>query len=137
MSNFNTIKNKFLNRFGQFIKYGLVGAINTLITAVVLFVLQNVFGVSYKISNASGYIAGFFNSFAMNRRWTFKASQRSTIKQFFRFTAVFGISYLIQLGLVVIFIDLLSMNKNMAQLLGMVFYTLISYISNKLFTFKD
>lgn len=128
---------KFARMFGQMIKYGLVGVINTLITAVIIFTLMNGLGVSYQISNAIGYVAGFFNSFILNKLWTFKTSQTSTVSQFIKFAAVFAVCYLIQLGLVIILVEKLSISKNLSQLAGMVFYTLIGFLFNKLFTFKD
>jgi len=141
MNTYSRLKEKFIKIFNQMIKtgivkYGLVGGINTLITGVILFVLMNGFGVSFKISNVVGYVAGFFNSFIMNKFWTFKANQTSTLRQFIRFTAVFAVCYLIQLRLVVFLVENLSVNKNISQLIGMVFYTLIGFLFNKLFTFK-
>ncbi|HEY5584178.1 MAG TPA: GtrA family protein [Ruminiclostridium sp.] len=137
MSIYNSLKEKFIKMFGQMIKYGLVGVINTLITGVIIFALMNGFGVSYKISNAVGFVAGFFNSFIMNKLWTFKGNQTPTLKQFIRFAAVFAVCYSLQLGLVVLLVEKLSVSKNISQLIGMVFYTLIGFFFNKLFTFKE
>lgn len=136
MSTYTLLKEKLILKFGQMIKYGLVGVMNTIITGIILFVLMNGFGVSYPISNAFGYVAGFFNSFIMNKLWTFKGSQTSSIKQFIRFTVVFALCYIIQLGLVVFLVEILVVNENLAQLIGMVFYTLFGFLLNKFFTFK-
>ncbi len=136
MSTYRILKEKFIDKFGQLIKYGLVGVVNTILTIIILFVLMNIFGVSYKISNAVGYVAGFLNSFIMNKLWTFNQNQTSTIRQFLKFTLVFAVCYLLQLGLVILFVDGLHVNKNISQIIGMVFYTLIGFIFNKLFTFK-
>jgi len=137
MRTFTKLKNKFIEKFEQIFKYGLVGIINTLITWLLLSILMNVFGVSYTTSNAVGYVAGFFNSFIMNKLWTFKANQVSTIRQFVKFTAVFAICYFIQLGLVILMVEKLSLGKNISQLIGMVIYTIIGFLLNKLFTFKE
>ncbi len=137
MINCNLLKNKFIEKFGQFIKYGLVGVVNTLITGVILFTLMNCFGVSYKTSNTVGYIAGFINSFIMNKLWTFKDNKAPTIKQFLRFTAVFVICYLLQRWLLIFLVEELIINKNISQLIGMIFYTLISFVFNKLFAFRN
>lgn len=137
MSTYSNLKDKFIKMFGQMIKYGLIGVINTLLTGIIIFVLMNGFGVSFKISNAAGYIVGFFNSFIMNKLWTFKGNQTSTLRQFIRFAAVFAVCYFLQLGLVVFLVENLSISENIAQLAGMVFYTLIGFLLNKLFTFKD
>lgn len=133
----NLFKDKLMNKFGQFIKYGLVGVVNTLITGVILFTLMNCFGVSYKTSNTVGYIAGFINSFIMNKLWTFKANKSPTIKQLLRFSAVFVICYLLQRWLLIFLVEELLINKNVSQLIGMVFYTLISFVFNKLFAFRN
>jgi putative flippase GtrA len=118
------------------VKYGLVGVINTLITGVIIFTLMNGFSVSLRLSNAIGYVAGFINSFILNKLWTFKGKQSSTFSQFMRFTAVFALCFLLQHWLVVFLVEDLLLEKNMATLVGMVFYTAIGYIFNKLFTFK-
>lgn len=119
-----------------FVKYGLVGVINTLITAIIIFALMNIFHVSYRVSNLVGYIAGFFNSFILNKTWTFKSNQNSTLGQFIRFTAVFAVCYLLQHALVVVLVEKLLVNENLSTLIGMVFYTVIGFFFNKLFTFK-
>ncbi len=137
MITYNLLKSKFIQKFGQLIKYSLVGVVNTLITGVILFTLMNYFGVSYKTSNTAGYIAGFINSFFMNKHWTFKDNKAPALKQFLRFSAVFVICYLLQRYLLIFLVENLAMNKNLSQLIGMVFYTLISFIFNKIFAFKN
>ncbi|HEX2927263.1 MAG TPA: GtrA family protein [Ruminiclostridium sp.] len=137
MGTFGNLKDRFGSLFGQMVKYGLVGVVNTVITMIILFLLQNVFGVSYKIANGAGYVAGFINSFVLNKFWTFKGNQKSTFSQFIRFALVFAVCYAIQLGLVVLLVEKVHIGKNISQLIGMVFYTLVSFLLNKLFTFKD
>ncbi len=118
------------------VKYGLVGVLNTLVTGVVIFTLMNVFSVSLRIANIAGYVVGFINSFVLNRSWTFKGHQASTITQFLRFTGVFAVCFLLQHGLVIMLAEKLLIDKNISTLIGMIFYTGISYVLNKLFTFK-
>ncbi len=118
------------------VKYGLVGVINTLITGIIMLTLMNVFSVSLRLSNIIGYAAGFINSFILNKTWTFKAGQSSTLQQFLKFSAVFAVCFLLQHGLVILLAENLLIDKNISTLIGMVFYTGVSYIFNKLFTFK-
>lgn len=136
MISYTSLKNGFINKFGQLIKYGLVGVINTLITAIILFTLMNGFGISYTTSNAAGYLAGFVNSFILNKLWTFKENQASTLKQFFRFSAVFIVCYFLQRCLLVFLVEELVINKNISQLIAMVLYTLVSFVLNKFFAFR-
>ena len=42
----------------QAIKYGIVGVSNTVITAVVIWIMMKLFGCSDVVSNMVGYVAG-------------------------------------------------------------------------------
>lgn len=127
---------KYKDFFIQLFKYGIVGVINTIITAIVIFMLMNILGAPYTISNIAGYIAGVINGFILNYKWTFKTSTLPAYKQFIRFISVFLICFLIQFILVIIMVEYLSINENVAQLIGMVIYSVIGFLLNKYFTFK-
>jgi putative flippase GtrA len=141
-------------------KYGIVGVLNTFVTAVVIWLMMHVlFHVGetgsvpvriISISNIAGYVAGLINSFVWNRKWTFK-SEKSWKKDFIRFFIAFLICYIPQLLIVNI------MNKTMlipeikfavfhhsytvtaayiCQLIGIAFYTVMNFLCNKYYTFK-
>src|ERR1700678_614596 len=56
----------------QFVKFGIVGISNTLLTLVVYTVLLKGFGVWYLAASAIGFVVGAINGFLLNRRWTFR-----------------------------------------------------------------
>ena len=56
----------------QFVKFGIVGISNTLITFAVYTVLFKVFGVWYLAASAIGFVVGAINGFLLNRAWTFQ-----------------------------------------------------------------
>jgi putative flippase GtrA len=58
----------------QFVKFGIVGVSNTLLTLIVYTVLLKVFGVWYLAASAIGFIVGATNGFLLNRRWTFRST---------------------------------------------------------------
>jgi putative flippase GtrA len=120
----------------QAIKYGVVGVINTLITAVVIWVMMKLLGCSDVVSNVVGYIAGVLNSFIWNKKWTFKSTER-WMGSAIRFGIVFGICYLLQLGLLVFVLNpYLAIDPYYNQLIAMAFYTAINFVMNKFYTFK-
>jgi len=143
------------NFFIQVIKYGIVGVINTLLTAIVIWVMMNIVFKAGKmdnvpplilsISNFTGFTAGLINSFVWNRKWTFK-SKNSWKREFIKFVTAFLICYIPQLFFVNflnvytnLMIDLKPLTINHAdtcQLLGIVFYTSMNFFINKFYTFK-
>ena len=119
----------------QAIRYGVVGLSNTLITAVVIWVMMKMAGCSDVLSNITGYAAGVLNSFVLNKKWTFKSTIGWT-RGAVRFGVVFGICYLMQLGLLLYLNKHLTIDSYFNQLLAMAFYTVINFIMNKYYTFK-
>ena len=60
----------------QFVKFGIVGVSNTLLTFAVYTLLLKVFGVWYLAASAIGFVGGATNGFLLNRRWTFRGACR-------------------------------------------------------------
>ena len=118
----------------QAIRYGVVGVSNTLITAVVIWVMMKMAGCSDVLSNITGYAAGVLNSFVLNKKWTFKSTIGWT-RGAVRFGVVFGICYLMQLGLLLYLNKHLTIDSYFNQLLAKAFYTVINYIMNKYYPF--
>lgn len=122
--------------FRQAIKFGIVGVGNTLITALVIWIMLKVCGFSDYVSNITGYGIGVLNSFVWNRCWTFHSAagwRRSAV----RFGIVFGISYLFQLGVLFVLNATSGIDPYYNQLLAMVFYTIANFTLNKIYTFKE
>lgn len=55
----------------RFIRFGIVGISNTLITVAVFNLAAVILHVPALAANALGWTAGFANSYHWNRRWTF------------------------------------------------------------------
>jgi putative flippase GtrA len=140
----------------QACKYGVVGVANTLLTAVVIWVLMRLLAplqsepLAITLSNIAGYIAGLINSFVWNRKWTFR-SQANWKTDFLKFIAAFLACYIPQLILVMLLnqyaklpalhlhalaIETTLSPAYLCQLIGIVFYTALNFLSNKYYTFK-
>ena len=67
----------------RFVKFGMVGVINTLVNWIIFFIL-NALGMYYILANIIAYILGTVNSYLWNTLWVFKykdkASTETTIK---------------------------------------------------------
>lgn len=120
----------------QALKYGVVGVFNTLLTAVVIWVMMRLVGVTDIYANAVGYGAGVLNSFVLNRKWTFKQSTIQWKRSALSFLVVFIICYVAQLGLLTYLNATLTIDTYYNQLIAMVFYAIINFGMNKYYTFK-
>lgn len=132
----------------QFIKYGMVGVVNTLITLVTILICKSVLGMDPYLSNAIGYALGFTNSFLCNKKWVFRTSGHYR-REVTMFLAGSGLCYLLQLLTVWVLSAHTALGPMMwhlpfftlsgygvATLVGNVVYTACNFIYNKLVTFR-
>ncbi|MDY6121569.1 MAG: GtrA family protein [Porphyromonas sp.] len=120
----------------QFAKYGIIGVSNTLITAIVIWVLLKQVNALDWIANFVGYVAGILNSFVWNRKWTF-SSAHSWTRDFFVFLLAFVLCYVIQYALVYWLNETTSYDSYYNHIVGMVCYTVLNFLFNKYVTFSD
>lgn len=132
----------------QFIKYALVGVLNTLVTLSIIFLCKSVIGINPLVSNAIGYVAGVINSFLWNKTWVFR-SHDSYLREALIFLAGFLLCYGIQFLTVWVLSYKSPLNDfewdilgfvlsgyGLATLVGNLVYTIANYIYNRLVTFR-
>ena len=76
----------------HFIKYNLIGVMNTLITLASVWVMHQLLDWNLELSNFLGFIFGAINSYLMNRIWNFKSQGRKRT-EVIRFIIVFFAAY--------------------------------------------
>ncbi len=119
---------------GQFGRFLVVGLTNTGLTLFIIFVLLRL-GVGLVPANVSGYAAGFINSFVWNRRWTFR-SGGAVGREVVVYTLVWGVSYLLQMGALLLSSRVLGLSDTLSTLIAMIFFTGPNYLGNRWFTFR-
>lgn len=119
----------------QFVKFGVVGVSNTLLTFAVYTLLLKVFGVWYLAASAIGFIVGAVNGFLLNRRWTFRGHVGDAFTPV-RWTVVQGCGLLTNLGLVYLFVEEISLDKLIAQACATAVVTVITFLVNRAWTFR-
>jgi len=119
--------------FFQFIRYNLVGIVNTIAGFSIIFLLMFV-GVGATVSNAIGYAIGSILSFYLNSRYTFKSTQTNK-SQIAKFFTILGISYILNFFTLKYLLGFL--NPYIAQIGSAIVYTISSFIMIKFIVFKD
>lgn len=142
------LSKKQLDTARQFSRYALVGVANTLLTLLVIFLCKGVFHLNPWVSNALGYIAGFINSFILNKTWVFRSNNK-ILTEAMRFCIGFLVCYGLQLLVTWLLTEHTPIGDftytlpgftvsgyALATLIGMAFYTVANFIFNRAVTFK-
>ena len=121
-------------------KFLLVGVSNTLLSMVLMFLLE---GLGYWPSTAIAYVAGAVLSFFLNRSFTFK-SKAAFWPSVLKFAITVVVCYLIAYSAAQPLVSLVLSHtaipalwqERMAKLCGMVLYTCINYAGQRFFAFR-
>lgn len=132
------MKIKFFDK--SILRFLLVGVGNTLLSAVLMFVLED---LGYWASTAIAYIAGAVMSFFLNRYFTFK-SEEKLLNSAVKFAVGVAVCYLLAYSLAQPLVSLLLSKtavqkvwqERAAKLFGMGLYTVINYFVQRFFAFK-
>lgn len=131
------MKDKLLR--SSFFRFLLVGVGNTLLSLLLMFLLE---GLGYWPSTAIAYVAGAALSFFLNRRFTFHSNaefKRSVL----RFALNVALCYVLGYGLAKLAVPLptevtavpLIWFERLRKLVGMGLYTVFNYIGQRFFVF--
>jgi putative flippase GtrA len=119
----------------QFMKFGIVGVSNTLLTFIVYTLLLKVFGVWYLAASAIGFIVGATNGFLLNRRWTFAGHVGDAYTPL-RWAIVQSGGLGINLVLLYLLVHDAHLDKLLAQALATVVVTITTFLINRAWTFR-
>lgn len=123
-------------------KFLIVGILNTLVGAGIMFILYNVAKCSYWISSACNYIAGGILSYFLNKYFTFKNSRKS-FSQIIIYILNLIVCYLIayvfaKWAIYKIFSSYsTSFKDNTAMFTGMILYTGLNYLGQRFLVFTN
>ena len=132
------MKDKLLHN--SFVRFLLVGVGNTLLSLVLMFLLE---GLGYWPSTAIAYVAGAVMSFFLNRYFTFHSEERFWTSAW-KFAVNVAVCYVVGYGLARVLVrppeGITAMPaiffERLSKLVGMAFYTVFNYFGQRFFAFR-
>ena len=132
------MKNKFLD--ASIPKFLLVGVGNTLLSAVIMFLLED---LGYWPSTAIAYVAGAVMSFFLNRKFTFRSREtlgRSAVKFALNVAVCYVLAYSIAQPLGGTVLGAMGITgvwlERLTKVGGMGLYTILNYFGQRFFAFQ-
>lgn len=122
--------------FRQFVKFAMIGGLNTAVHYLIFLVLFRFVGIYYIAASAIGYCAGITNSYFFNRRWTFRSEETRQGGEFGKFTLVNVASVAVNLWVLQYCVGQLMMRPEFGQIGAIGFSMVTNFIGNKFWTFR-
>lgn len=120
----------------QFIKFGFIGASNTLISTAVYYLFIWVDPKLYFIGNVVGWVVSVFNSFFWNNRFVFRDSKFSWCQKLIRTYIAYGGSFIVGSILLALQVQVLGVSEWIAPWINMVITIPLNFVLNKFWAFK-
>lgn len=133
----NFEKKDLLKSIIQFIKFGIVGASNTIISLVVYYILVYC-GVNYIVANIIGFVVSVINAYYWNKKYVFKVDENISVwKTFTKVFVSYGASYLISLLILIVLVDVIGISEFIAPIIKLAITVPLNFLLNKLWAFKS
>lgn len=130
----------------QFVKFGMVGVSNTLLSLVITYLVMAIFRFGFSletiwtldIATTVGYVAGVCNSYFWNKRYVFRdGREKDGRKAFSKMFVCYGVTYLLSMLLMNVLVDYLHVPSIIAPIPRLLLTIPLNFAANKLWAFRD
>jgi putative flippase GtrA len=126
----------FQDFMAQLIRFGITGAMATLVHFSMVVLLVETEHLPPLTANIFGFISGFFVSFSGHRFWTFAATSRSVRASLPRFFLIAAFNFAGNQSLYYILLEKLHMNYTIALIIVLGLMAVITYCLSKWWAFR-
>jgi putative flippase GtrA len=120
----------------QLVRFCGVGATGYVINLAVFAACVHGFGIDYRIAAGIAFLVAVTNNFLLNRHWTFDARAGHAGFQAARFLTVSAAAFGFNLVWLLLLVDGFGLAKVPAQAAAIAIATPVSFLGNKLWSFR-
>ncbi len=120
----------------QLVRFGFVGATGYVVNLAVFAATVHLAGIDYKIAAVLAFLVSVTSNFWLNRHWTFDARGGHAGFQAARFFTVSTVAFLFSYGMLVLLVEDAHLRKVVAQAIAIVTATPLSFLGQKLWSFR-
>ena len=122
--------------FRQFIKFGLVGVSNTLISLAVYYIFVWIDKSWYLAGNTAGFIVSVLNAYYWNSKYVFRKSGKGNAKPLLKTYLSYGSTFILGTVLLYVMVRFLHISEMLAPMINLAVTVPINFLLNKFWTFK-
>ncbi|MFX0186814.1 MAG: GtrA family protein [Candidatus Hodarchaeota archaeon] len=121
----------------QGIKFAFVGAIGTFVNLSILYLLTDIFGILYLISETFAFVIALLNNYILNKVETFEEDiQEKVMGKGIKFAIICIIALLVNLTILFILVEYFGIFYLLAEIFAIFGAFLINFLGNRFWTFR-
>jgi dolichol-phosphate mannosyltransferase len=120
----------------QLVRFATVGASGYIVNLGVFAVCVHMLSIDYRISSVIAFVVSVMNNFWLNRHWTFGATHAHPMFQAARFFTVSVIAFGFTEVVLIALVEGPGLPKVVAQAIAVAAATPLSFLGQKLWSFK-
>jgi putative flippase GtrA len=120
----------------QLVRFALVGASGYVVNLAVFTASVHLLGIDYRVAAVLAFVVSVANNFWWNRHWTFDARDGHAGFQAARFLTVSLLAFLFSYGTLLLLVEAADLPEVLAQALAIVAATPLSFLGQKLWSFR-
>ena len=131
--------NPFYLKYKEALLYLFFGVLTTLINIVVFYLFTEIIPLDELVANVIAWIIAVLFAYVSNRIWVFSshcATKAAFLKEILSFYGGRIFTLLVEEGILLVFIKLLSLNALAVKIVAQVVIIVLNYVISKLFVFK-
>lgn len=133
-----TIKDLF-TKYRELILYLFFGGCTTLVNIVSYFVLTDLLGIDFLVSNAIAWVLSVLFAYVTNRIWVFKSAAAGFVPVVKEMASFFGFRLLsggLDMLIMYVGVSVMALPDEWIKIFANVLVILLNYVFSKLFIFK-
>ena len=118
--------------------YLLFGGLTTLINIVSYYICAEL-GASTPLATTVAFVLSVLFAYVTNRKFVFEsraAGIRPILLEMWKFFSVRIATYFVDLGMMILLVDILTVNKLLSKIAANVVVVILNYVASKLFVFR-
>lgn len=123
----------------EIVSYLVFGVLTTLTNIVSYMVFAKVFDMDYKLATTIAWIISVLFAFITNKLYVFKSKDTniwSVTKEFLSFLFFRLLSYIMDIGMMILMVEWLKTDDLLAKIVANVFVVILNYFASRYVIFK-
>lgn len=120
----------------QFIKFGLVGVSNTVISLAIYYAFVFINPDLYILGNTVGFVVSVLNSYYWNNKYVFEKSEQGHLKTILKTYMAYGGTFILGTILLFLMVEIFGISQYLAPIINLIITIPLNFLINKFWAFK-